>query len=152
MRRTVEDFSGEANGIADALEARDRAGAKGTPVHDDSIAFDAAVEVQVRAESGIKDRIVFEDDDRGLHGVERGATLGEDGPAGLESTAAAGLACIDGVVGDVPCAAMNDKRWFHGEKEWQGERGLSRRLQSRPAEEDARSENREEKQRAVLRT
>jgi hypothetical protein len=73
-----EDFAGEANGILDSPEAGGGAGTKGGAVHDDRVAFDAAVEIKMRAEAGIEDGVVFENDYSGFDGVESGAALGED--------------------------------------------------------------------------
>jgi len=107
------EFAGEADGIADALDGGDRAGAERGAVHDDGVAFDAAVEIEMRAVTGVEHGIVFEDDDSGFHGVEPGAAAGEDRPAGVESALAAGLASFDGVVGDVPRTAVNDEGGSH---------------------------------------
>jgi hypothetical protein len=51
----------------------------------------------------------------------------------------AGFAGVDGVVGDVPGAAVNDERWLHSKKGWQRRGGLSseRKKQRRFNTEDA---------------
>ena len=113
VRAILEDFAGESNGIADALQRGRGAGAERGAVHDDGVALDAAVEIQVGAVAGVEDRIVFEDDNGGLDGVESGAAGREDGPAGGQGALAAGLAGVDSFVGDVPCAAVNDQLRFH---------------------------------------
>ena len=82
VRAVLEQSAGGADGIADALDGGDGAGAEGGAVHDDGVAFDVAVEVEVGAVAGVEDGVVFEDDDGGGDGVERGAALGEDLPAG----------------------------------------------------------------------
>ena len=119
VRAIFQNFAGEADGIANALQRGDRAGAERGAVHDDGVAFDAAVEIQMRAEAGVENRIVFEDDDGGFDGVESRATGWEDRPAGVRARVATGLAGWDGVIGNVPGATVNDERRFHRQGEWQ---------------------------------
>ena len=73
MRAVFEDCAGEADGIFDALQGGDGAGAKRRAVHDDGVAFDAAVEIEMRAEAGVENGLVFKDNDGGFDGVESGA-------------------------------------------------------------------------------
>src|SRR3984893_16886398 len=115
----LEDFASEADGIADVLQGGDRTWAEGGPIHDDGVAFDAAIEIEMRAEAGVEDGIVFKDDDSGFDGVESGTAAGEDGPSGGECAGAAGFAGVNGVVGNVPRAAVDDERRFHGKGGWQ---------------------------------
>src|SRR5581483_8235998 len=75
-------MGGGMNGIADSADRGDGSGAKRTSVHDDGVAFDVAVEIEMRAIAGVEDRILFEDDDGGFDGVESGAARGENGPTG----------------------------------------------------------------------
>jgi len=116
VRAFFEDRAGGANGILDAMQAGDGAGAQRGGVHDDGIAFDVPVEVEMRAVTGVEDGIIFESDDGGFNGVERVAPPGKDRPAGLERAAAAGLAGVGGVIGNVPRTAVNDERRAHGGK------------------------------------
>jgi len=71
VRAFFEDSAGSLDGIFDAAEARDGAGAEGGGVHDDGVTFDVAIEGEMGAEAGIEDGIVFEDDDGGFDGIER---------------------------------------------------------------------------------
>jgi hypothetical protein len=96
-----------------AMKSSRRAGVQRDAVHDDGVAFDLAVEIQVRAVAGVEDRIVFEDHDGGFDGIESRAPAGEDGPAGSKRALAAGFARIYGFIGNVPRAAVNNERWFH---------------------------------------
>src|SRR5207302_4425350 len=100
----------ELNGILDTLQSGRRAGAQRCAVHDDGVAFDAAVQIKVRAVTGIEDGIVFEDHDGGFDSVEGGAAARKNGPAGSKSAVAAGLASVHGFVRNVPRAAVNDER------------------------------------------
>jgi len=113
VRAVFENGARGANGIFDALKAGDGAGAESGGVHDDGVAFNAASKIEMRAEAGVEDGIVFEDGDGGLDGVEGVAALGENRPASFESAEAAGFAGVNGVVGDVPSAAMKNERRFH---------------------------------------
>ena len=109
----LEDFAGGLNGILDALQISRGAGSKSCTVHDDSVAFDVAVEIEVRAVTGVEDRVVFEDDDGGFDGVQSRAPARKDGPPGTEGAMAAGFAGVHGVVRNVPCAAVNNEGRFH---------------------------------------
>ena len=68
------------------------------------------------AEAGVEGGIVFKDDDGGFDGVERVAAVFEDIPAGVESAEAAGFAGVNGIIGNIPGAAMNNERRSHREK------------------------------------
>ena len=116
MRRFFEDGARGLDGIFDAMEAGNGAGAERGGVHDDGVAFDVAVEIEMRAVAGVEGGIVFEDGDRGLDGVEGVAAAGKNAPAGLKRAKAAGLAGVDGLVGDIPGTAVNDERgpWHVG--------------------------------------
>ena len=105
--------------------------AKSRAIHNDGVAFDAAIEIEMRAEAGVENGFVFEDDDGGFDGVERGAAAGENGPACVESAAAAGIAGVDGFVGNVPSAAMDDERGFHREENGKAQERLSRTRERR---------------------
>ncbi len=52
-------------------------------------------------------RAIFED---------LGAAAGKDGPTGSERAMAAGFAGVNGFVGNVPRAAVNNERWFHDQR------------------------------------
>jgi hypothetical protein len=66
-----------------------------------------AIAIEMGAVAGVEHRIVFQSDDRGFDGFERGTARSEDAPAGGESVTAAGVAGFDGLVGNVPGATMN---------------------------------------------
>ena len=68
-------------------------------------------------EAGVEDRIVFENDNGGFDGVERVAAVFENSPTGLKGAEAAGFTGINGVIGNVPGAAVNDERRMHREAE-----------------------------------
>ena len=125
VRAFFEDGTREANGIFNALQAGDRARAKSGGVHDDGVAFDAAIEIEMGAETSIEDGIVLENEDGGFDGVERVATAGEDRPAGLQGAEATGFTGVDGVIGNIPGTAVNDERWAHV-----GEKGYQRKVTS----------------------
>ena len=67
----------------------------------------------MRAVAGVKNGVVFEDHDGGFDGIERAAATRENRPARVEGALAARLAGFDGVVGDVPGAAMDDEGGIH---------------------------------------
>src|SRR5580704_11056902 len=67
----------------------------------------------MRAGSGIKYRIVFQNYNRSFHGVRRRSTALQYPPTFFQRAAASGLARIHGFRRNGPCAAMHNKRWFH---------------------------------------
>jgi hypothetical protein len=69
VRAMFEDCAGGADGIANTLESRHGSGTKSRTIHDDGVALDAAVKVEMGAKTGVEDGLVFEHDDRGFHGV-----------------------------------------------------------------------------------
>jgi hypothetical protein len=105
----LEDGAGEANGVADTLQGSDGAGPKVFAVHDDGVAFDAAIEIQVGAKAGIENGFVFQDKNGGFDSVESRAAARQDGPASVESGVAPGFASVDSFVWDIPRAAMNNE-------------------------------------------
>jgi hypothetical protein len=103
-----------ANRILDPAQAGDGTCAKRGGVHNDGVAFDVAIEREMRAVAGVEGGIIFENDDSGFNGVEGVAAVLENGPAGVESAEAACSAGVNGIVGNVPGAAMNNQRRLHG--------------------------------------
>jgi hypothetical protein len=113
MRTSFKDGARGLDGIFDAAKTGHGTGAKCGGVHDDGVAFDVAIEIEMGAVAGVEDRIVFKDGYGGFDGIECVAAVAEDGIAGLERAKAAGFAGFNGVVGDVPGAAMYDERRTH---------------------------------------
>jgi hypothetical protein len=113
VRRIFQDSASQANGVSNALQCRDGAGTERGAIHDDGVAFDAAIEIEVRAESGVEDGIVFQHNDGSFDRVKRGAAPGEKRPSRGESAATAGVTGFDGLIGNIPGTAMNDQRRFH---------------------------------------
>src|SRR5271163_2272640 len=112
-----ENRAGSPDWIFDTAKAGDGTCAQRRGVHDDGVAFDVSIEVQVRAVPGVEDRIILENSYGRFDSIERVAATCEDGIALVECAETTGLASFDGVVGDVPGAAVNDKRWRHAKKE-----------------------------------
>src|SRR5258708_26196955 len=72
VRAIFEDLAGGPDGVLDALQRGRSAGAKGAAVHDDGLAFDVAVKIEVRAITGVEDEVGFDDDDGAFDGVPTG--------------------------------------------------------------------------------
>jgi len=121
VRTTFENGAGGANGIAHAAKRGGGSGAKTAAVHDDGVAFDVAIAIEMGAVAGVEDGIVLEDDDGRFDGIEGGAAGGENGPARDQGEVAALLAGFDGFIGNVPGTAVNNESRFHGEEN--GKRG-----------------------------
>src|SRR5437879_12147339 len=108
----LENLAGELNGVLDALQSGGSAGAKRCAVHDDGVAFDATVKIEVRAVTGVENRVVFEDDDGGFDGVKSGAAAVQGGPTRSAGGMATGFASFQGLVRHVPRAALNTQSRF----------------------------------------
>lgn len=96
------------------MKTGDGASAESRGVHDDGVAFDLAILIEVGAETSIEGGIIFENDDGGFDGVDGVTTTGENVPSGVKSAEAAGFAGINGIVGNVPGTTMNNERRSHG--------------------------------------
>lgn len=117
MRAFLKNGAGGANGIFDAAETGNRSRAERSRLHDDGVAFDLPVECEMRAIASVENGIVFENHDGDLDSVESMAAGFEDTPSGVKSAETACFAGINGIVGDIPGAAVNDERWSHGFRE-----------------------------------
>src|SRR5216683_976627 len=120
VRAVFENFPGHLNRVLDALQARRSAGAKRRAVHDDGVALDASVEIEMRAVTSVENGVVFEDHDGSFDGVQGGAAARENGPTRGESAVAAGFATFYGFAGNVRRAAMHYQRWFHRDEDGKG--------------------------------
>jgi len=67
--RVLHDFACQTDGILDSLQASSRTGAKTGAVHDNSVAFHAAVPIEMRAVTGVEGRIVLKNDDGSFDGI-----------------------------------------------------------------------------------
>ena len=66
---TFKNLAGEADGIADVLQRRCGAGAERKAVHDDGVALNPAVQIEMRTIAGVEYGIIFQDYDGGFDGV-----------------------------------------------------------------------------------
>jgi hypothetical protein len=114
-----QDSARGTNGIFDAMKTGDGTGAERGGVHNDGVALDLAVKIQMGAVAGVEDRIVFEHDDRGFYCIEGVTSGGQNFPTGLQSAPAAGLACCNGFIWNIPSTTVNDQRSRHRERELQ---------------------------------
>lgn len=105
----VEDEARGLDGVADALDAGDAAGAHGGSVHDEGVKLDAAVASEEAAAAGIKGRIVFHCGNGGLDGVDGGGAALEETPAFLECVKDALFVSFEQVGRNVPGAAVNEE-------------------------------------------
>ena len=129
VRRIFQDSASQTNGVANVLQCGDGAGTERCAIHDDSVAFDVAIQIEMRAESGVEDGLILEHDDGGFDRVKSGAAPGEKRPSRGESAATPGFAGFDGLVGNIPRAAMNDQRRFHrSPREEQREAAMMRQI------------------------
>jgi len=75
-----------------------------------------AIKREMRTVASVKDRIIFEDDHRSLDSIEGAAAGFENAPTRVKGAEAASFASIDGVIGNVPSAAVKDEGWSHRER------------------------------------
>lgn len=104
------------DGIADALQSGDRAGTKRLAIHHDGIAFDAAIQIEMRAKAGVENGLVFKNEYGGFDGVQRGTAARKNGPSCLERAAAARFARFNRFIGNIPSASMDNQSGFHREE------------------------------------
>ena len=119
MRAFFEHSASGLNGIFDSVKAGDGAGAESGGVHDDGVALDHAIEIEVRTVARVEDGIVLENRDGGFDGVQGMAAVREDSPTGAKSAKAAGFAGVNGFVRDVPGTTVKNERRAHEEKGYQ---------------------------------
>ena len=81
-------------------------------VHNDRVELNLPIAIQMRPDSRVKCRIVFENHNRRFDRIERRAALRQNRPARLERAPATITAILNRNVGDIPRAAVNDKRRF----------------------------------------
>src|SRR5690348_508382 len=113
VRAVLQDGARQAHGVADALDTSYGTRAKRRAIHDDGVALDAAIEIEVRAKARVEDRIIFKDDDGGFDCVQRGAAARKNRPAGFQRAMAAGLAGVDRLIRNVPSTTVHNERRFH---------------------------------------
>ena len=70
VRALVEDEAGGLDGVAQALDAGDSAGAEGGAVHEEGVELDAAFAGEEAAASGVEGGVVFEFGDSGFDSVD----------------------------------------------------------------------------------
>jgi hypothetical protein len=84
VRRALHDESCEAYWILHARHAGNGAGLQRAAVHDGGIEFVASFAREDGAAACVEQRLIFEDPNSGLDGVEAGAAAGEDSMASLQ--------------------------------------------------------------------
>ena len=109
MRRFFEHQAGGLDGVAEALDAGDAAGAEVGAVHEQGVELDAAVAGEEGAAAGVEGVVVFHDGDGGFDGVDGCAAVLELCPAGGQGGGDAALVRVDGVVGHGPGATVDEE-------------------------------------------
>jgi hypothetical protein len=116
VRALFKHSAGRANGIFDTAQTGDGTRSQSGSIHNNGVAFDVAIEIQVRAEASVEHGIVFQHHDGGFDGIESGATFSEYRPTGAQGVLTAGVASDHSIIGNIPGAAVNNERGLHGEK------------------------------------
>ena len=109
VRAFFQDFSCEANGIFQALQTGSRAGAKRGSIHHYGVALHFAVGIEMRAEAGVKNRIVLEHNHGSFDGFEGGAARSENAPSSTKSVAAAFVTGSNGFIRNIPGTTMDNQ-------------------------------------------
>ena len=129
----LEDEAGGLDGVAQALDAGDAAGAEVGTVHEKGVELDAAVAGEEGAAAGVEGVVVFHEGDGGFDGIDGGAAAGERRPAGGEGGGDAAFVGGYGVVGHGPGATVDEQdglRWGlrtrHGRESSSLRRSVSR--------------------------
>lgn len=89
VRANLEDPPRSFDGIFDPTQPGYGTGFQRGGVHDHGVAFDVAIEIQMRTIACVEYRIVFEDGNGGLNGIECMAAVDENGVARMQRTEAA---------------------------------------------------------------
>jgi hypothetical protein len=112
MAAVVQDAARKADRVLNSGDSGDRAGSQRWALHDRRVHLDLSKAVEGRTLAGVEQRIVFEDDDGRLDGVQRRAATLENFPAGDCSPPAPIEPGRQTIVFDRPGAAVNDDRRF----------------------------------------
>jgi hypothetical protein len=115
-----EDEAGGLDGVAEALDAGNAAGFHAAAVHEEGVELDAAVGGEEAAAAGVEGRVIFENGDGGLDGIEGGAAAREDCVTRFEGSADAGLMSLGCIVGDGPCATVDEEDGVASGVSWHG--------------------------------
>lgn len=102
----LENQTRGLDGIAQVLDARHAAGLHASSVHEKGIELDTAIGGEKAAAAGVEGGIIFKDGDRFLDGIKSGTSTTEDGVAGFECAANAGLVGRRIGLGDGPRSAV----------------------------------------------
>jgi hypothetical protein len=109
MGAVFEDEPGGLDGVAEAFDTGDTAGLHAAPVHEKSVALDAAIGGEEAAPAGVEGGIVFQDGDGGFDSVEGTGTAGEKKIAGFEGAADAKLVFSFGFWRNGPGTAVDEE-------------------------------------------
>ena len=109
VRAFAQDLAGGANRIAQALNTTDASGTERAAVHDERVHLHLAVTVQKTAAAGVEGFVVFHDDNRFFHRVERRAATFEHTPSGSQRVADAAEVRVHHVVGNRPRPTVDDQ-------------------------------------------
>jgi hypothetical protein len=115
MAAIIHDAASQTNRILYPANGGNRAGAQRWAIHDGRVHLDLAETVEGRARARVEEGIVFEDDDGGLDGIERGATALKYLPTRARGQLAAFEPVGKAIVFDRPGAAVHNNR---GSKLW----------------------------------
>jgi hypothetical protein len=114
VRTFFKHEAGGLDGIVEALDAGDTAGAEGVTLHDEGVELDATVAGEEAAAAGVEGDVLFHDGDGGLDGGDSGAGLREYFVTGRERIMDAALVGGDHVIGNGPGSAMDEKDGLGG--------------------------------------
>ena len=119
----VEDEARGLDGVTDAFDAGDAAGAEGGAIHEEGVELDAAVAGEEAAAAGVEGGVVFQRSDGGFDGIECGAGALENAPTVLEGIEDALFVGFEEVGRDIPGAAVDEE---DGRSVHRGKEGLYR--------------------------
>lgn len=107
----VEDEASGLDGVADALNTGDAAGAESSAVHEQGVELNTAVASEEAPAAGVEGGIVFHRSDSGFDRVDGGRTAFEQAPAFLEGVEDTLFVSFELVGGDIPGAAVDEEDW-----------------------------------------
>ena len=106
----LQNQAGGLDGIPNALDAGHAAGFHAASIHEQGVKLDTAVGGKKAAAAGVEGGVVFENGYGCLHGIECGAAARKEMVAGLEGMEHASLMRGRSILGNGPCATVDEKR------------------------------------------
>src|ERR1700733_14891702 len=105
-----ENRSGKTDRIANAFHGNNGAGLERSAFHKDGVELHLSVTIEIRSETGVEYRIVFEFDDRLLAGVDCGTAALQHLPSSIKRSPHSVFTGFPEILRNIPCSSVNGQR------------------------------------------